>query len=269
MTPLPAWTVPVRIVVLLGATFGGLLVLAALTRTGEATDIATLLARITGGLVLSGLVVTLIMLSTRLLERRRPREIGLSVPADGWRAFLTGLAVWLVPAALSFGVLALAGFPLTMSVPADRFWIVLVLLFLAVLLSEAIPEELVFRGYVTAVLAERLHRWWVIVVQTTLFTLTVLALRGGLGLLDLSLFIAMGVVLGYLRMVTGSVWTTIGFHVAFQTGSQLVLTHDIVTFSGSANHAMLALGAVPFTVATILIPLLAPMKPALVARAGR
>lgn len=265
----PAWTVPVRILVLIGATFGGLLLLAAVVGAGEAGDIATLVERVVGGVVLSGLVVVLIVLSTRLLGRHRLRDIGVSVPADGWRAFVTGLASWLVPAALAFGVLGLLGFPLTVSAPADRFWIVLALLFFAVLLSEAVPEELVFRGYVTAVLAERLHGWWVILVQTALFTLVAVALRGGLDLLNLSLFVAMGVVLGYLRMETGSVWTTIGFHVAFQTGSQLVLTHDIVEFSGSSAHAMLALGAVPFTVAAILVSFLAPAKPALFARAAR
>lgn len=263
---LPVWTVPVRIAVLIGATVGGLVLIPVLSGAGEATDVATLAARVIGGVVVSGLAVALVVSLTRFVERRRLRDIGLSVPADGWRAFLTGMTAWLLPAALTFGALALVGFPLNVSAPADRFWGVLALLFLAVLLSEAIPEELVFRGYVTAVLAERLRGWWVVVVQTALFTLTVLVLRGGLDPLDLSLFVAMGIVLGYLRMVTGSVWTTIGFHVAFQTGSQLVLTHDVAEFGGPEQYAMLALGAVPFTVAAVLISILGPAKPALFAR---
>lgn len=267
--PLPGWTVPVRIAVLTGATVGGLLLLSAFAGAGEPTDVSTLVGRIVGGVVVSGLVVVLVVLAARLVERHRLRDIGLSVAADGWRAFLSGMVAWLLPAALAFAVLAFLGLPLTVTAPPDRFWGVLALLFLAVLMSEAVPEELVFRGYITAVLAERLHGWWVILVQTALFTLTVLVLRGGLAPLNLSLFVAMGVVLGYFRMVTGSVWTTVGFHAAFQTGSQLVLSHDIVEFSGTELHAMLALGAVPFTVAMITISILGPVKPALFARASR
>src|SRR5690606_34896672 len=103
---------------------------------------------------------------------------------------------------------------------------VILLVFFAVLLSEAIPEELVFRGYVFSVLQERLGGWATILVQTVLFTAVALLLRGYTGIVDLSLFAGMGVALGYLRLVTGTVWTAVGFHTAFQTGSQLVLSHD-------------------------------------------
>ncbi|MFC4563961.1 CPBP family intramembrane glutamic endopeptidase [Nocardiopsis mangrovi] len=266
--PLPVWTVPVRIAGAVGAVIGGLLLLTALVGDGAATDTGTLVLRAVGGSVLTILVAALAVLLARSVERSPPQGTQRTGPAEGWRAFLIGTAAWFLPAALAFGILALLGAPLSVTAPAGRFWGVLALLFLAVLLSEAVPEELVFRGYVTAVLAERLRGWWVVTAQTAAFTLTVLALRGGLGILDLSLFATMGFCLGYLRMVTGGVWTGVGFHCAFQTGAQLVLTHDIVGFGGSQPLAMLALGAVPFTAATLLVPALAAKRPDLFARAG-
>lgn len=246
-----------RVAVLLGATVAALHLLSRAVGDAEPTEVTTLVARAVGGLVVSAVVLVVVLVLTRV-ERRRLRDVGLSPGADGWRLFLVGAAAWLLPAALAFGVLAVLGAPLTVTAPADRFWTVSVLLLLAVLLSEAVPEELAFRGHLTAVLSERLRDWAVVAVQTALFTAAVLVLRGGLGLLDLSMFVAMGAVLGYLRMTTGSVWTTIGFHAAFQTGSQLVLTHDVVELGGSADLAVLALGAVPFTVAVLVLPALGP-----------
>ncbi|WP_114559206.1 hypothetical protein [Desertihabitans aurantiacus] len=48
-------------------------------------------------------------------------------------------------------------------------------------------------------------------------------------------------------------WAPIGFHTAFQTGPQLVLTHDAVHLVGDSGVAGIALGAVPFTVAAVLV----------------
>ncbi|MCT7294269.1 hypothetical protein NVV99_25615, partial [Rhodococcus sp. PAE-6] len=42
-------------------------------------------------------------------------------------------------------------------------------------------------------------------------------------------------------------------NTAFQTGAQLVLTHDAIEFSGGTGAAMLALGAIPFAAAAILV----------------
>lgn len=263
----PIWSTILRIVVAIGLTAAGLVALLVLPGDLEAGTIPTLLLRIAGGFALSIVVVAIVVVLTRLVDRRLLAEIGLTGPADAWRAFLSGILAWLTPATAAFGVLALLGAPLAITASADRFWTVLLLVLLAVLLSEAIPEELVFRGYVTRVLGERLRGWGVIVVQAVLFTATAVILRGGaVDPIDLSLFAAMGVGLGYLRMVTGSVWTTVGFHLAFQTVSQLIFSHEVVSFPGTQLQAMVALGMVPFAVGLTLVAILAPIRPALFAR---
>jgi uncharacterized protein len=127
------------------------------------------------------------------------------------------------------------------------------LLLLAVLLGEAIPEELVFRGYVTGVLNRHLAAWPAIALQTTLFTVTVLLLRGYPGIADLSLFITMGIIFGYFRLITSTMWASVGFHAAFQTGAQLLLTHEVVEFTGPRDVEMLAIGAGPFIAGFLVI----------------
>ncbi|WP_435741806.1 lysostaphin resistance A-like protein [Nocardioides sp. SYSU DS0663] len=184
-------------------------------------------------------------------------------PAAAAWTFSAGLLTWLLPAAAAFAILGLAGAPLTLHGSAGDAIAISALLFGAVLLSEAVPEEIVFRGYVIGVVRERLPAWWSIVVQAALFTGFAVVLRGFTGIADLSMFLGMGGALGYLRIVSGSVWTAVGFHAAFQTGSQLVLTQEVVSFSGSPASAMLALGAVPFATGVIAFSLLAPARPSL------
>lgn len=213
------------------------------------SDPLTLTLRIAGGIAISALSLAVLLLLVRVADRRRMREAGLTEPRAGWRLALWGVVLWTVPAAATFGVLGLLGAPLTVTVPGPELALTVLLLLLAVLVSEAIPEEAVFRGYVTHALGALARGWWVIVAQALLFTLFAGFLRQSWDPLDLSLFFVMGIGFGWLRLLTGSVWMSIGFHTAFQTGAQLVLTHDGLDFAGGADTAMLALGMIPFTVA--------------------
>lgn len=219
----------------------------------EPSSPPTLATRIAAGLVISALAVGVIALLTRFADHRRMADAGLTSIRTGWRLAVWGAILWIFPAALTFGVLALLGFPLTVTVPALDLVLTVLLLVGAVLLTEAIPEEVVFRGYVTTVLGAFTRGWATIALQAVLFTIFAALLRQSWIPIDLSLFFAMGIGFGYLRMITGSVWMSIGFHAAFQTGAQLVLTHTVVDFAGGAGVAMLALGVVPFALAATVV----------------
>lgn len=243
-----------------------LVVLSGLAVGGGPTDPSTLLLRIAGGVILSGAAIAMIVIRTRRATTQPAPAYSEARLRDAWRGLTTGAILWFFPATLSFIGFAALGAPLTLDAsPAETLTVVLLVLG-AVLLSEAVPEELVFRGHLMSVLSERLQGWWIIVVQAGLFTAFALVLRGWAGVADFSLFLGMGIGLGYMRVVSGSVWTTVGFHAAFQTSSQLILTHDVMTFDGSTAAAMIALGAVPFGVGAILVALLVPKYPYLFVR---
>lgn len=211
----------------------------------------TLLARGAGGAAIALLTFAVIAILRRG-DRMTTAEAGLG-GRGGIRLALWGALLWLAPAAVAFGVLAGLGAPLTVTAPPEDVVRTVLLLTPAVLLLEALPEEAAFRGYIGGLIGREIPRWWAIVVQALLFTLFAAGLRGGASPVDLSLFLTMGIGLGYLRMITGSIWVGVGFHTAFQTGSQLVLSHDVVAFAGGEVAAMLALGAVPFTVAGVAV----------------
>ncbi|UOR02522.1 CPBP family intramembrane metalloprotease [Leucobacter allii] len=213
----------------------------------------TLVLRIAAGLVISAVTLMVIALLVHRADGGRLGDAGVTSIRSGWRLALWGAVIWIAPAAATFGVLALLGAPLRIVVSGPELAGTVGLLLLAVLITEALPEEAVFRGYVAAVLGTVLRGWGVIVVQALLFTLFAAVLRQNAHPADLSLFFTMGIGFGYLRMITGSIWMPIGFHTAFQTGAQLVLSHGAVDFEGGTGAAMLALGIVPFSVAAILV----------------
>lgn len=241
-----AWRIALAVLPL-GA---GLAILPALLPTArDLSDPSVLALRIAAGVGLSALTFAVILLLVRVVDRGRMRAAGLTSARAGWCLAGWGALLWTVPAAATFGVLGLLGAPLTVTVPGPELARTVLLLLLAVLVTEAMPEELVFRGYVTQVLGTVTRGWWVIVVQALLFTLFAGLLRQSWDPLGLSLFFMMGIGFGWLRLLTGSVWMSIGFHTTFQTGAQLVLTHDALALAGGAVTAMLALGMAPFTVA--------------------
>jgi len=218
----------------------------------------SLAARVAGGALASAVVIGAFLLTTRPVGRSWLR--GMLKPRLS--SLGTGIMLWIVPAGLGLGVLAALG-QLHLATPpipgSIGGWLAVVPL--AVLLTEAIPEELVFRGVIAAVLEARWNRWAALAVQTILFTAWATALRGWSGMLDLSLFIAMGLVLGYLRMLTGSVWTAVGFHLAFQTGSQILLAYAAV--NSNISVLFFILGALPFGCAVLVLPTLVRLAPTL------
>lgn len=221
----------------------------------EATS--SLLARMLFGFAISALVAAVIVRLTRAPATGDRVDAGLGAPRPALASFALGFGGWALPAVAIFIVLALLGHGMETSASTAEVAGRITLLAFAVLLSEAIPEELFFRGYVTGVLDRHFAPWPVIAIQTALFTATVLLLRGYPGIADLSLFVTMGIIFGYFRLITGSVWTSVGFHTAFQTGAQLLLTHEVVNFTGPRDMEMLAIGTGPFIAGFLVISRLA------------
>lgn len=122
------------------------------------------------------------------------------------------------------------------------------------LLYEALPEELVFRGYFYRNLADALPRWLAVLGQAGLFTLFGVAI-GAAGSIDrVVLFLLFATVLGYLRAVTGSVWTGIGFHLAFQIVAQLTSpNHGQFTVTDLLTLQGVAFVLLPFTLGALLV----------------
>ncbi|MGI5218510.1 CPBP family intramembrane glutamic endopeptidase [Nocardia sp. CA-290969] len=166
-------------------------------------------------------VVPLIALVLRFPVRLRWSELGLTGWRLGARQFVYGAARWAVPAWLTLAVLVGAGWTeVTVRAPVAEIAVALLGLTALVLLYEAIPEELVFRGYFFAVLGGRHASVRSVLGQAALFTVWGALVGGRLSVDRMVLFALFATLLGVLRTVTGNLWSCMGFHTAFQVTAQ-------------------------------------------------
>ncbi|MCG5470898.1 CPBP family intramembrane metalloprotease [Micromonospora sp. LAH09] len=208
-----------------------------------------------GAVLTTVLVVPLVVAARRLLDRRPWTGLGLPSLRAGWRRLLLGMACWLVPAALGFALcLGLGWVEISVRTSVGDAARVAALLVVLVFLKEALPEELVFRGYLQHNLATRLPAWQAVVGQAGLFTLFGFLTGAARSVDRLALFLVFALLLGAFRAATGDIWAGIGFHVAFQTVAQLFgdvgSVFDVV---GADVLGVVAMGFIPFSVSWLVL----------------
>lgn len=206
----------------------------------------------------TALVVPMVLVACRRLDRLQWSDLRRGSPRAAGQLLVLGAAGYLIPAGLAVAVLAATG-PLELDLRGSVLGTAGSVLFLAVLvlLYEALPEELVFRGYLYRNLTTALPRWAAVLGQAVLFTFFGMAV-GAAGSVDrIVLFFGFAVVQGTIRAVTGTLWLPIGFHLAFQTTEQLVgPSWNRFVVNDLALLQELTLGLVPLALGVPVILLL-------------
>ncbi|MEH1166034.1 CPBP family intramembrane glutamic endopeptidase [Micromonospora sp. CPCC 205539] len=206
-------------------------------------------------IVTTALVVPLVVVARRLLDRRPWAGLGLPSLRTGWRHLLLGMACWLIPAAVGFALcLGFDWVEIGLRTSVGDVVRVAALLVVLVFLYEALPEELIFRGYLHRNLATRLSAWQAVLGQAVLFTLFGFLVGAATSLDRLAIFFVFALVLGGFRVATGDIWAGIGFHLAFQTVAQLVGDIGAVfVVTGAGVLALVALGGLPFSLGWLFL----------------
>ncbi len=226
----------------------------------------TLLSRAVCALMVFCLVVPMIFFARRFLDRRPWTTLKLQALPEAWRPFLVGAASFLLPSAAGLGIALVAGWLRVTSVLLPLELVAAIsFTILTVLLLEAIPEELIFRGYVYRNLSATIAPIAAVFVQAVLFALlgtTLWVVTGGWSVLleRGAIFLAMGVVLGVLRLIARSVWTPIGFHFAFQVVAQTLLAQPGIEVS-SPGVITIAGMIPPFVLAVTITLVLTRNRP--------
>lgn len=209
------------------------------------------------------LAVPMVLVINRYLDHRPVSALGLH--AERWAGCdaLYGALTWLIPAGLGLTVaLLLGGVEIRINSSITELVGVILLLILLVFVYEAFPEELIFRGYIYRNLTAAVAPWAAVVIQALLFSafgtaLWVITHGWGVFLERSVLFFAMAVVVGCIRLISGSLWAAIGFHLAFQVVMQLFLSAQYVDIEISNDAVFtLATAVVAFCAATTVAGLL-------------
>ncbi|WP_250006261.1 CPBP family intramembrane glutamic endopeptidase [Actinoplanes sp. M2I2] len=204
------------------------------------------------------LVVPMVMLAYRRLDRLPWSGLRRGSPRTVGRLLAAGAAGYLIPAVPAIVVFVWAG---ALSIRLDGSTAGAILSVVAliglVFLYEALPEELIFRGYLFRNLATVLPVWAVVLVQALLFALFGVLVGAAGSVERVVIFFAFAVVQGGLRAVTDTLWVPIGFHLAFQTAEQIVgpQWHRFVV-NDLALLQDVVLGLVPLALGVLVVRLL-------------
>lgn len=164
------------------------------------------------------------------IDRGLPKSIGLGNYYSALLKFLFGFGLLVVPLLITLLITVLAGWgKVTFNWQSAQGGLIL-LAMLSVFLTDAFPEELIFRGYIFSNLIEKFTKWQSAIMTTILFVLfpvillPIQKLLGSsvltgvvnsvsVGYLTYMLFF--GAFALYLRVLTKSIWTGVGFHLMF------------------------------------------------------
>lgn len=208
----------------------------------------------------TALTVPFIVMARLYLDKEPFADLGLAVDISAAKPMLVGAFSWFAPFVLGLGIcLGLGLVEIRAIAPWGEILAFVPLLIVLVFLLEALPEELAFRGYLQTNLGKLLEPWLAVTIQAGLFGSWGVALwlisSGGIDILHASMFYVMAAILGVVRIITGSVWTCIGIHLAFQTMAQLLLNTERGHFSveGEPWLQVIALGMVPFSLIIAIV----------------
>lgn len=208
--------------------------------------------------LLAGIVVTALACGFLFLALRADRVdaglLGLGRPQQVVRGALAGAGLWLLTAAPATAVLLWTEMA---SVRIASDWptalATLALLVPAVLLIEAIPEELLFRGYLQGTLARRLRPWLAVIAQATLFVLFAWAIGAAAAPGQWSFLPGFALILGGLRRLGGNLGWPIGFHAALMIATQWLLAHGHFAVGNAMTIQAIAFVALPSAVYGVVL----------------
>jgi membrane protease YdiL (CAAX protease family) len=225
-------------------------------------------------LIMSGLVVPGILWLRLNLDRAPVSGLGLPGPGKALRDMAVGIGLIALPLIATIFFAKLFGWANVSVTDAEGAWAGLLFSMLTVFFFEALPEELAFRGYIYQNLNTRWSRWLAGGVAVALFVLlpTVLVpiqehllkmdvvVGGASGLtsgylITMSLF---GSFVQYLRILTGTIWTGVGFHFSFVLLNRVIGPRptDLIQFSDIVASGAMQITAL-VTAGLLVIALLA------------
>ncbi|MFJ8514539.1 CPBP family intramembrane glutamic endopeptidase [Lysinibacillus xylanilyticus] len=180
------------------------------------------------GLVMSGLVVPIILYLYQYVYRMT--GVKPNIPVYSWRRlthFITGVLLAIALASLGFIIANFQGWIVFENWhPSEQWFVALIINILFAFFYEALPEEIGLRGMLYDVLRYKFVTWLSVLLQTLLFVSVTIAVGQiqvlvglapgvSINIFYIILIFCFGICLQLLRLWTGSLWTSIGFHLAY------------------------------------------------------
>lgn len=182
-------------------------------------------------------------------DESHPVPIGLTNSKTAIIQFLLGFGLIAVPLIITISASVLFDWTeLTFNIENGTLMLVIFGL-LSTFFTDAITEELIFRGYIYSNLKKRFNTWKSSIITLVLFVTIpiIISLVQKLFGIDSTVPISGGYVITllffgafvqYLRVLTKSIWAGVGFHLFFVFMNQLIGITDkqLIQFSETSNQ---------------------------------
>src|SRR5699024_2016055 len=169
-------------------------------------------------------ILSFILIQAALKIDKIPwKQLGQGTFKKNIFSFFLGLLLWVIPASIGIIISIMLGW-VEIKVHTDLNYLLMsiLILFITVFFIEALPEEFIFRGYIYRYLNVVFPHWITIIIQTMLFSLFAYFIGAMYSVEQLQFIPGFAIILGLFRAISGSVWTSIGFHVAIMTAFQIL-----------------------------------------------
>lgn len=169
-------------------------------------------------------ILTFILIQSALKIDKIPwKQLGQGSFKKNIFSFFLGLLLWAIPASIGLFICVIFGWvEIKIHTNLNYLLMSILILFITVFLIEALPEEFIFRGYIYRYLNVVFPHWGTLILQTLLFSLFAYFIGAIYSVEQLQFIPSFAIILGVFRAISGSVWTSIGFHVAIMTAFQIL-----------------------------------------------
>ncbi|ROR23621.1 hypothetical protein EDD66_11314 [Mobilisporobacter senegalensis] len=205
-------------------------------------------------------ILSIILIAIMQMINTGIRQLRRGAIRSNLCSFLLGVLLWTIPAFIGAAICLVTGW-VEITVRTDFKQIIgsYIILFITVFLIEGLPEELIFRGFIYKYLNVIFPHWLTLVLQVILFTVFGYFIGSIYSIEQLLFLPGFAFILSYLRAVSGSFWTSTGFHVALMTTTQILSPiHNHFIIKGADTLKFLAFILIPsilgFTALSFIYP---------------
>lgn len=206
-------------------------------------------------------ILTLTLIHTSLkIDNISWHRLWQSTARTNIASFLLGIALCTVPASIGLIICLMLGWTdIKNQADLSHLLLSMLTLFIIVFLIEALPEELIFRGYMYRYLNTLFPHWGTIILQALLFSIFAYFIGAMYSMEQLQFIPGFALILGVFRAISGNVWTSIGFHVAIMTATQILgPVHGLFEVSGMFTLQFFAFILLPSIIGAIVLSFMYP-----------
>lgn len=180
------------------------------------------------------------LITLRIIDEKRPSEMGLISFRRGFRDFIFGLLLGAVLMTLIFVLLLAFGQVSLVNGLSAPVWSHFLWSGLILYIFVGFAEEIFFRGYCMTALKQTGHTWVVVIVSSLIFSIAH-GLNPNVSVLGLANIFIVGLLFAFMFLKTGNLWLPIGFHISWNYFQGSIFGFPV---SGTEPHGIYNIGRV-------------------------